>query len=150
MPRLVPVCLPALAGVVAALGLSACGAAPAAPVDDGPPVFPDDALVAVDTDDGALHLELRSDPQPPIVGVVPFELRVVDVDGQGVPGLDIQITPYMPRMGHGTSVVPSATDQGDGRYLVDNVDLIMPGEWELRTSLSGPASGSAAPSFDVP
>jgi hypothetical protein len=51
-------------------------------------------------------------------------------------------------MGHGTDVVPQLEPMGNGRYVFANVNLFMPGEWQLRFEFSGPVSDSAAP--DIP
>ena len=55
----------------------------------------------------------------------------------------------MPAMGHGTTVVPSVSPAGEGVYDLSNVYLYMAGQWQLRTSMSGGASDSAAPDLMV-
>ena len=52
--------------------------------------------------------------------------------------------------GHGGSVVPRATDQGGGRYLVENVYLFMPGQWELRMTFNGELPDTATAIVDIP
>jgi hypothetical protein len=56
----------------------------------------------------------------------------------------------MPAMGHGTSVIPIIEEDSPGTYVVRDVDFFMPGTWELRTSIFGPATAYAAPSFQIP
>jgi hypothetical protein len=113
------------------------------PAFDGPP------LLEVDSDAGLLHLVVRSDPQPPAEGVTAFEYTVTGADGP-VDDLRVEVEPYMPAMDMGTSVVPTVTPAGDGVYVVENVDLVMPGDWELRSTFSGPVDDYAAPAFTVP
>jgi hypothetical protein len=56
----------------------------------------------------------------------------------------------MPAMGHGTSVVPTITDVDPGHYVITDVDLFMAGTWELRTTIAGPRTDSATPTFQIP
>jgi YtkA-like len=67
--------------------------------------------------------------------------------GSAVDDLDLDIVPWMPAMGHGTSQVPTITGLGGGTYELDDVDLYMPGLWQLRTTSSG--NQLVAPSLQV-
>ena len=129
-----------------------CGAEPTTPPAKkvaAPPVFPKDALLSTLSTSGALHIEVRTDPQPPAVGVTSVQYVVDDDQGAGVEHLDLTVVPWMPAMGHGASVKPTATEIGGGVYRVDEVDLIMPGSWELRTHFTGAVTDDATPAFDV-
>ena len=54
-------------------------------------------------------------------------------------------------MGHGADVTPIPHEMGKGRYVCTNVDMFMPGEWQLRFQVtSGQVACSAAPTFNVP
>src|SRR5580704_10931797 len=114
--------------LLAAAAASACSSSPpgAANTDfSAPPLF------TVTTASGALRVEVRSSPQPPERGTNRFELRVVGAtDGLPRDGLDVAVTPWMPSMNHGSSILPTVAAEGDGTYLVTNVDLFMPGYWE--------------------
>ena len=103
-----------------------------------PPVFPADPLSSVVADDGATHLEVRTAPaQPPTRGVVDVEIVVRDPNGAPVDGLSLDVVPWMSAHGHGASASPSVVDEGAGRYWVRDVDLFMPGDWDLRVQISG-------------
>jgi hypothetical protein len=119
-----------------------------------PPVggFPAEPLLATSSDSGGLKIELRTSPQPPARGSSEAELTVTRTnDGATADGLDVAVEPWMPAMGHGSSVVPTVTPEGGGKYHVTGVYLFMPGTWELRiTFTSGASRDHAAPSFDVP
>lgn len=65
-------------------------------------------------------------------------------------GLAVSVVPWMAAHAHGTSVVPIVTPRGDGRYLVTEVALFMPGAWQLRTSFEGKITDRVAPTVDVP
>jgi hypothetical protein len=67
-----------------------------------------------------------------------------------VTGLSLDVVPWMPAMGHGSSTVPSVRDEGDGIYVVDHVVLFMPGQWDLRTAVSGALVDKLDVSVDVP
>jgi hypothetical protein len=53
-------------------------------------------------------------------------------------------------MNHGAPISPTVVSRGDGTYLVTEVDLFMPGHWELRMSLTGSTSDDAVLAVDVP
>jgi hypothetical protein len=113
--------------------------------------FPASAITTLASDQGKLAIELHSAPyQPLIVGLQCVELVVTDpFTGAGIDGLTITMTPWMPAMGHGTSVTPSLTPLGQGRYVFTDVSLFMPGVWELRTQFSGPVEDSVDPTFHL-
>jgi hypothetical protein len=82
---------------------------------------------------------------------VAAEYTVTDPQGAPVDGLTLQVTPWMPAMGHGTSVDPTVSVQGQGIYLVQDIYFYMPGQWELRTDLLHDASTDhVAPTFQIP
>jgi len=134
--------------VVAAALLGACGGG-AGPTDGGES-FPDAPLLSLSSRSGGLHLELRSSPQPPVRGKDAVRLTFTDDGGAPVDGLDVAVQPWMPAMGHGSSVVPTVTARGQGEYDLSNLYLAMPGTWELRMTLSGTASDDATPSLQIP
>jgi hypothetical protein len=113
--------------------------------------FPASALTTLTSDQGKLAIILHSAPyQPLIVGLQCVELVVTDPStGAGIDGLAITMTPWMPAMGHGTSVTPLLTPLGQGRYVFTDVSLFMPGVWELRTQFSGPVEDSVDPTFHL-
>ena len=113
--------------------------------------FPPDPYAVLASEDGKLTIEVRTGPlQPPGRGSTDVQLVVRDPQGALVDGLALEVTPWMPAMGHGTSVMPEAKGEGDGKYAVRNVSLYMPGRWELRTTFSGVVMDAATPTFDVP
>jgi hypothetical protein len=118
--------------------------------DDGNGAFPEAPLATLHSD-GGLAIEVRTSPaQPPSRGESSVELQVSDAQGKLVDGLDVDVEPWMPAMGHGASTDPVRTVEGDGRYRFDKVELFMPGEWELRLTLSGKTSDSATARFQIP
>jgi hypothetical protein len=104
------------------------------------------------TTDGGLTIAVRASPSPPVRGVDSFELTVKDGD-QPIEGLSLEVEPWMASHNHGASVVPEVSALGSGKYLVKNVSLFMPGRWELRTHVTGPAAkidDHASIAVDVP
>jgi hypothetical protein len=100
---------------------------------------------------GALSLDVRTSPQPPIQGLQAAQLVITDsATGAPVDGLSIAVVPWMPAMGHGTSLVPTVSAQGKGVYEIDQLSLFMGGEWELRLAITGPYVDTANPAFNVP
>jgi hypothetical protein len=108
-------------------------------------------LVSVTSDAGKMRVEIRTAPYPQLVaGLQNVEFIVSDPStGAAIDGLTVTLTPWMPAMGHGSSVTPSVTALGEGKYVFTNVSLFMPGEWQLRTQFSGPVSDSVEPTFNV-
>jgi hypothetical protein len=111
--------------------------------------FPADPYIVVMSDGGKLAIEVRTGPsQPPGRGQTDVQFVVRDAAGELVDGLNIEATPWMPAMGHGTSVIPMASG-GAGTYFLRNVSMYMAGVWELRTKFSGTVMDSAPPVFEV-
>ena len=131
-------------GVLVLLGCSS----PSAP--GGPPKFGTEAFTTATGQSSALTVAVRTSPQPPPRGTIAVEFTVTNTAGAPIDDLSLAVRPWMPAHGHGTSVVPTVTPEGQGKYLSTNVDLFMPGHWELQTSFSGPVTDYAAPAFDVP
>jgi hypothetical protein len=130
---------------VLALACAACSAG--APPAGGFPVEP---YTTTTSDSGALGVEVRTSPQPPSRGTNSVELTVTrGSDGSPVPGLSLGVRTWMPAMNHGSSE-PTVTEEGEGKYLVTEVYLYMPGTWELQTTFSGPVSDHATASLPVP
>jgi len=143
-------------GVTAFLlgALAGCGAAPA-PSESGPVSFGAEPLVVLTSTTGTKQVTVWTSPQPPVKGVNAVQLLVADATtGTPLDGLDVQAVPWMPSHGHGTSAKTLVEPLDRGLYQVDNVYLYMDGSWELRTTLTTPASSATAdsvvPVFDVP
>jgi hypothetical protein len=131
----------ALLGVAAACS----GASP-----PGSPTFSAEAYTTATSTSGALAVAVRTSPQPPSRGTNSVELTITRVsDGAPVDGLTLDVVPWMPAMGHGTST-PTVTAQGGGVYLATEVYLYMPGIWALQTAISGTVNDHAAPQVAVP
>jgi hypothetical protein len=124
--------------------LAACTSS-SAPSDDTFPAAP--LYKAIMSDQGKLKIDVSTAPeQPPSAGVDGVELVLTDAKtGERVDKEEISLVPFMPTMGHGTDVIPELKAMGKGRYVFTNVNLYMPGKWQLRFKFSGPVTDSAAP-----
>jgi hypothetical protein len=113
--------------------------------------FPDVAYTSVTTEGGTYRVEVRTAPvQPPTRGNVDVEVRVTDPSGAPIDGVAIGVVPWMPADGHGASVIPIVSPDGSGRYRVTNVNLFMPGSWQLRMTLQqGGNADHAVATIDV-
>jgi len=138
-----------LALVGALITSSGCSSAPAG---ESPGVFPEAPLMSIASASGALHIDVRTSPtQPPEIGNGSWQFTITDeASGKPATGLSLDIVPWMPAMGHGTSTVPSVSDTGGGVYLIDEVVLFMPGQWDLRTAVSGAEDDKLVVSVDLP
>jgi hypothetical protein len=47
-------------------------------------------------------------------------------------------------------VQPSVAECRSGIYVATNVVFAMPGAWQLQTTISGPVSDNATPTFQIP
>ena len=130
--------------VAVAIACAACSSG-----STGPASFPADAFSTSTTDSGALRVELRTSPQPPARGTIEAQFVVTKMaDGSPVDGLTLAVQPWMPAMNHG-AIAPTVTPEGEGKYLVTELDVFMPGHWELRTAVSGPMTDHVTPAFDI-
>jgi len=75
---------------------------------------------------------------------------ITDSSGAPVDGLLVTVAPWMPDMGHGSSVTPAVTAAGGGAYVITDVYFPMPGRWDLITSFAGPVTDAVKPSFQIP
>jgi hypothetical protein len=113
-------------------GLFVC-CAPAA--DGGNVAFPQTPYATTQSASGNYAIALRTAPnQPPMRGEMDLLLSVTDSMNMAVDGLNVAVVPWMPAMGHGTSMTPTVTPRGNGDYFVTNVVCAMPGTWEIRVT----------------
>ncbi len=101
--------------------------------------------------EGRLKLVLvSSDPAPPTKGNNNWVLKVTDAAGAPVSGATLDVKPFMPDHGHGTSIVPTITAAGDA-FKIDNVNLFMAGLWQVTITVSaGSSSDFAVFAFCIP
>jgi hypothetical protein len=134
---------------VATFALAGCSVSATRSPDD----FPADPLDRVQSRGGAVIFEVRTAPtQPPSRGATSVEYRITDEHDRPIDGLNVEVVAWMPEMAHGASARPQVVAEGDGRYVVDEVDLYMPGRWELRTSFfaGGAIDDDAVVSLQIP
>ncbi|UCE78462.1 MAG: FixH family protein [Nitrospiraceae bacterium] len=85
----------------------------------------------LETEKGLFTLEI-SIQNDFTVGMNMFDLLVRDREGQNVKDARILIVPWMPEHAHSISENVSITEKSDGSYHVENVQLNMKGNWEIR------------------
>lgn len=140
-----------LPSLVLALLAGACSSVDPVGASSASGAFPADPLMTLHTEAGALGIEVRTSPsQPPSRGTVSVEYTVTEASGAPATGLTLLVEAWMPSMGHGASTKPKVSEEGQGKYVAEGVELSMPGRWELRTTFSGAASDHATVVFDVP
>jgi hypothetical protein len=140
------------ASLVLAVSVAACSSGSSSSSTN---TFLQTPLMSVTSDSGKLHVDVRTSPtQPPTRGQQSVQLIITDENGSPQSGLALDTTPWMPAMGHGASVTPSVSETSPGTYVVEDVDMFMPGTWELRTTIADADSSSTAdhvaPSFQIP
>jgi hypothetical protein len=128
---------------------AACSGGSAAPA--GATAYSSSPYVTSVSDSGALRVEVRTSPQPPTQGTNDVELTVTSTtDGHPVDGLSVAAGLWMAAMNHGSSTIPTIAAEGDGKYLVQGLDLFMAGHWQLRVTFTGPVDDHVSPALDVP
>lgn len=90
------------------------------------------------TDKGYYTTELVIKPSPPVVGANKAQLIIHDYKATDIPGLDINVVPYLPEKGLESSEKVKVYDAGRGLYLLDNIYFLEPGKWQLKLTISGP------------
>lgn len=118
-----------------------------------PGTFAETPATTLTTETGRFRIALHSAPDAqPTRGVNSLRLVLTKVsDGSPATGLDIGVVPWMPAMGHGASVKPTVQASAEpGVYTVSNVNLFMPGLWEIRASIGGSTqSDHATAQFEI-
>jgi hypothetical protein len=91
---------------------------------------------------GAFQVSLLSSAaSPPLIGdTTAWTLQIADAHGAMVSGAAIDVKPWMPDHGHGTSIVASATAMTTpGQYLVKPLYLFMAGYWTVTFTITSGA-----------
>ena len=101
-------------------------------------------LAVMDPAGNRQYVLVQSSPAPPARGNDTWTVKVLDSSGAPVSDLDLSAAAFMPDHGHGSSVVPTVTSNGDGTYSVTPLYFFMPGVW--RVTLSDADGGSSATS----
>ncbi len=89
------------------------------------------------TTDGNLYrIDLRLDPEQPVVGSNAIVLTLSDVRSNAViDKAGIEVIPWMTMHGHGSPKKPSVKALGSGRYRVENIFYTMEGDWDLMVNI---------------
>lgn len=83
-------------------------------------------------------------PAPPDRGENTWTVMVTDAGGQAVTEAELEVVPWMPDHGHGSSVVVEVTPTGTpGEFQLKPIDLFMAGLWEVRLNFTMPGGGAA-------
>ena len=137
-----------IVGAVATSGLIACGGASSPAASH---TFPAESLFELTSESGQQQIAVRTAPdQPPARGVVAVQLTITDLStGAAQSGLGLRVVPWMPVMGHGTSVKPIVVESAPGIYDLENLVLFMPGTWQVRTEWDESPVAHVNPTFDI-
>jgi hypothetical protein len=138
----------ALGIVIVVLLLGGCGSAPTTAM---PPLsFPATPFETVTSSGGHLHVDVRWSPTVPVKGDDAAQLIFRDDLGNPVDGLSVDVVPWMPAHGHGTSIQPVTVSTAPGVLVATPVYLYMSGEWQLRMTIAGTLDDSAVTTVQIP
>jgi len=90
------------------------------------------------TDKGYYTAELIPRPKEPVVGKNDADLIIHDYKATDIPGLRIEVTPFMPGKDVTSPDKPVVEDAGRGLYFIKNLHYTEPGNWSLKIAISGP------------
>lgn len=81
---------------------------------------------------------LESSPTPRDTGKYTWRIEVRDSVGQSIEGAEVVAEPTMPQHGHGTypTTTPGTPTEVAGEYLLEAMDLFMPGLWHVEIDIS--------------
>lgn len=110
----------------------------------------DDFIAGMSKDGDVFTFRLMdSVPAPPDKGDNTWTIRIED-GGEGVADLDVDVSLNMPDHGHGTPIPVEITNEGDGDYAADPLNMWMPGLWDATvTAAEGGENDSVTFSFCV-
>ncbi len=60
-----------------------------------------------------------------------WELEIESIEGEPLVGADVTLSGGMPEHQHGFPTVPTVTEVGEGRYLVEGMKFQMSGSWQM-------------------
>ena len=82
---------------------------------------------------GMLDYALMSaNPSPPARDDNTWTVQIKDTSGTAFDGATVTVTPFMPAHQHGSPVKTEVTPTGTpGEYMLDPVNMWMPGVWEV-------------------
>ena len=136
-------------GLSVTVALVGCG--PTMTAGSAPaPSFSGAPTATITSTSGGLRIGLRWSPSVPVRGENAAQLTFVDGLGQEIDGLTVDVVPWMPAHGHGTSVQPVTTATEPGVVVATPVYLYMSGEWQLRLTMSGALADSAVATVQIP
>lgn len=141
----VPAALASAMIVAAGCGGSAGGSA------DGGLAFDPTPIQSVRSNSGALLVAVHAQAgHTPARGVNAFRYVITDSGGAPVENVQVTVNPWMPDMGHGSSVTPTVAADGPGAFVITDVYFPMAGRWDLISTFSGSVTDAAKHSFQIP
>jgi hypothetical protein len=105
------------------------------------PAPPTDVGTAKPSANARYLVRLAPETSPvPLHALHRWTAHVARADGAGAGTATVAVDGGMPRHGHGLPTQPRVTGRlPDGRLVIDGVKFSMPGWWELRLRIDGPA-----------
>jgi hypothetical protein len=94
------------------------------------------------TETGYYTAELIPRPREPVVGKNDADLIIHNYKAEDLPGLQIEVTPYMPETNVVSPQKPVVDDAGRGLYVIRDLVYSEPGKWALRVKIYGPEKDS--------
>jgi hypothetical protein len=127
------------ASIVASLALAALAACSTSVPSDL------DLSLSHRSNHGAYLVSLQPpSPAPAINQMHAWQVRVSAADGSPVRQARLRIDGGMPQHGHGLPTRPQVTSEiAEGIYLLEGMKFSMPGWWEIRLAIQGPAGDDA-------
>jgi hypothetical protein len=91
---------------------------------------------------------IDAQPSPPAKGDNVWNVRVLNPDQTPASGMDISVKTWMPHHQHGSPINAEVTHgPGAGEYVLNPVNLFMPGIWEVTINIGNGAAAVDAVTF---
>ncbi len=90
-----------------------------------------------ETETGYYTAELVMKPKQPVVGANRAHLIIHNYEAVDIPGLNINVEPYLPGKGIKSDEKAVVKDAGRGLYIIENIKITEPGVWVLKVTIYG-------------
>jgi len=79
-------------------------------------------------------------PAPPAKGDNQWTVELQDASGAPLPDMILETAQFMPDHGHSSLIPAVLTDMGAGTYMLDPINMFMPGYWETTVDVLDPGA----------
>lgn len=105
-------------------------------------------LTATALDQQLVVTFLSADPDPPAANLNAWAVKIADGSGKPLPSLPLTVKLFMPDMYHGANS-PWVDGGAGGSYQISEINLFMPGIWQITFQVDADGGDSAQVDFCI-